>query len=227
MTPPQLPAGQKRKINRDAISIGLATGTYGISFGAIATVAGFSILQTQALSLLLFSGASQFAFVSVIASGGSVAAATSTAALLGIRNGLYGMRIAQLIQPSLKQRFWYAQLTIDESTAMANRFDSTKHSAKHAFLATGISVFIFWNLATLIGSLLTQSVSSPEVLGLDAAIGAGFLALVAPRLADRATKLVAAFAILIALGLTPILPAGVPILLAAIAAIAIAAWNKS
>ena len=227
MTDPQLPTALKRLIIRDAISIGLATGTYGISFGAIATVAGFSLWQTQALSLLLFSGASQFAFVSVIASGGGVAAAISTAALLGIRNGLYGMRIAQLISPSFKQKLWYAQLTIDESTAMANRFDSTKASAKQAFLATGIAVFVFWNLATLVGSLLAQSVSSPEVLGLDAAIGAGFLALVAPRLTDRTTRLVAGLAILIALGLTPLLPAGFPILLAATAAIVMAAWRKS
>lgn len=226
MSSPVLPDPIRRIIDRDAISIGLATGTYGISFGAIATAAGFSIWQTQALSLLLFSGASQFAFVSVIAAGGSVAAAIATSSLLGLRNGLYGMRITQLIRPTISQKFWYAQLTIDESTAMANRFAENPAAARRAFLATGLAVFVFWNLATLFGSLLTQSVSDPKVFGLDAAIGAGFLALVAPRLIDRNAKLTAAAAVLISLGLTPLLPPGVPILLAATAAAAVAARGE-
>ena len=226
MSSPVLPDPIRRIIDRDAISIGLATGTYGISFGAIATAAGFSIWQTQALSLLLFSGASQFAFVSVIAAGGSVAAAIATSSLLGLRNGLYGMRITQLIRPTISQKFWYAQLTIDESTAMANRFAENPAAARRAFLATGLAVFVFWNLATLFGSLLTESVSDPKVFGLDAAIGAGFLALVAPRLIDRNAKLTAATAVLISLGLTPLLPPGVPILLAATAAAAVAARGE-
>lgn len=226
MSSPVLPDPIRRIIDRDAISIGLATGTYGISFGAIATAAGFSIWQTQALSLLLFSGASQFAFVSVIAAGGNVTAAIATSSLLGLRNGLYGMRITQLIRPTISQKFWYAQLTIDESTAMANRFAENPATARRAFLATGIAVFFFWNMATLFGALLTQSVSDPKVFGLDAAIGAGFLALVAPRLIDRNAKLTAAAAVLISLGLTPLLPPGVPILLAATAAAVVAARGE-
>ncbi len=223
---PALPPALRRNIDRDAISIGLATGTYGVSFGAIATAAGFSIWQTQALSLLLFSGASQFAFISVISAGGSVAAAIATASLLGIRNGLYGMRIAQLIRPSFWQKIWFAHLTIDESTAMANRFDENQETATRAFLATGISVFVFWNIATILGSLLAQSITDPTVFGLDAAIGAGFLALVAPRLVDAKTKITALLAVIISLSLTPWLPAGVPILLAATSAVVVAAWSK-
>ena len=222
---PATPA-QLRIIDRDALFIGLATATYGISFGAIAVTAGFSIWQTQALSLLLLSGASQFAFVSVLAAGGSVSAAIATASLLGVRNGLYGMRIAQLIKPKAAQKLIYAHLTIDESTAMANRFDATSSTARRAFLATGISVFVFWNLATLAGALLAQAVTSPEVFGLDAAIGAGFFALVAPRLTSTKTKLVAAAAVAISLALTPWLAAGLPILLAATAAVIAASWSK-
>jgi 4-azaleucine resistance transporter AzlC len=218
--------GPAKSLVRDSISIGLATGTYGISFGAIASVAGFSFWQTQTLSLLLFSGASQFAYVSVLAAGGSIGSAIATAALLGIRNGLYGMRIAQLLKPTIRQKIWFAQLTIDESTAMANRFDSNQELSKRAFLATGISVFIFWNFATAIGFVLAQSITAPEVIGLDAAIGAGFFALVAPRLTTTNHRLTAAFAVLIALSLTPVLPAGLPILLAASAAVIIAFGNK-
>lgn len=225
MSNPALDPSVSRTINRDALSIGIATGTYALSFGALATVAGFSIWQTQVLSLLLFSGASQFAFVSVLASGGSLPAAISTSALLGLRNGLYGIRIVQLLQPKFWQRFGYAHLTIDESTAMANKFDQSYLSARRAFLATGISVFVFWNFATFLGALLTQQISSPEVFGLDAAIGAGFLALVAPRLKSMMDKAVAAAGVVIALSLTPFLPAGIPILLSATAAVVAAARN--
>jgi predicted branched-subunit amino acid permease len=93
-------------------------------------------------------------------------------------------------------------------------------------LATGISVFVFWNLATLAGALLAQAVTSPEVFGLDAAIGAGFFALVAPRLTSTKTKFVAAAAVAISLALTPWLAAGLPILLAATAAVIAASWSE-
>lgn len=216
----------RQTIDRDAISIGLATGTYGISFGAIAATAGFTIAQTQALSLLLFSGASQFAYVSVIAGGGSIATAVTTAGLLGIRNGLYGVRIAQLLNPKSWRKFGYAHLTIDESTAMANRFDEQAATARRAFLATGLAVFVLWNIATFAGALLAQSITDPKVFGLDAAIGAGFFALVAPRLKTKQTKLVALAAVLIALGLTPILTTGLPILAAGLAAVVLARGKK-
>ena len=212
----------RRQISLDAISIGLATGAYGISFGAIAASAGFSILQTQVLSLLLFTGASQFAYVGVLGAGGSVLSGLATASLLGVRNGLYGMRIAQLTKPAGWQKLFFAQITIDESTALANKYDQSQDTARWAFLAAGLSVYVFWNIATLTGALLATSVGDPKTFGLDAAIGAGFFALVAPRLNSRLNKLLALAAVLVALALTPLLTAGLPVLATALVAIVLA-----
>ncbi|MEY3568759.1 MAG: hypothetical protein RL587_1200 [Actinomycetota bacterium] len=212
----------RRQISLDAISIGLATGAYGISFGAIAASSGFSILQTQVLSLLLFTGASQFAYVGVLGAGGSVLSGLATASLLGVRNGLYGMRIAQLTKPAGWQKLFFAQITIDESTALANKYDQSQDTARWAFLAAGLSVYVFWNIATFTGALLATSVGDPKTFGLDAAIGAGFFALVAPRLNSRLNKLLALAAVLVALALTPLLTAGLPVLATALLAIVLA-----
>lgn len=212
----------RRQISLDAISIGLATGAYGISFGAIAASSGFSILQTQVLSLLLFTGASQFAYVGVLSAGGSVLSGLATASLLGVRNGLYGMRIAQLTKAAGWQKLFFAQITIDESTALANKYDQSQDTARWAFLAAGLSVYVFWNIATLTGALLATSVGDPKTFGLDAAIGAGFFALVAPRLNSRLNKLLALAAVLVALALTPLLTAGLPVLATALLAIVLA-----
>ena len=212
----------RRQISLEAISIGLATGAYGISFGAIAASSGFSILQTQVLSLLLFTGASQFAYVGVLGAGGSVLSGLATASLLGVRNGLYGMRIAQLTKPAGWQKLFFAQITIDESTALANKYDQSQDTARWAFLAAGLSVYVFWNIATLTGALLATSVGDPKTFGLDAAIGAGFFALVAPRLNSRLNKLLSLAAVLVALALTPLLTAGLPVLATALLAIVLA-----
>ena len=104
-----------RPIVRDGLGIGIATGAYGLSFGALASAAGLSLPQACALSLLMFTGASQFAFVGLI--GGGAAAAVATALLLGSRNALYGLRLA----PHLRPRPLAAHLVIDESAAMAVR----------------------------------------------------------------------------------------------------------
>jgi predicted branched-subunit amino acid permease len=213
----------RRRIIRNAVGVGLAVGAYGLSFGAIATATGLSVLQACALSLLLFSGGSQFAFVGAIASGAGGIAAVVSAVLLGSRNSLYGLRLAPLLQVRGPRRLAAAQLTIDESAAMAVAQDTPPRS-RLAFWATGISVFVFWNLATLIGAIGAQSISDPRDLGLDAAVGAAFLALVAPRLREAGAPTVFAVAALAALAVTPFLGFGLPVLLAAVAAVA-AGWR--
>jgi predicted branched-subunit amino acid permease len=213
----------RRRIVRDAVGVGLAVGAYGLSFGAIATSAGLSVLQACALSLLLFSGGSQFAYVGAVASGGGPVAAVLTAVLLGSRNSLYGLRLAPLLRVRGVRRFAAAQVTIDESAAMAVAQDTPARS-RLAFWSTGLSVFVCWNLATRVGAVGAQSLSDPKVLGLDAAVGAAFLALVAPRLREAGAGTVFTVAALVALGLTPFLGYGLPVLLAAVAAVA-AGWR--
>jgi predicted branched-subunit amino acid permease len=203
---------------RDAAGVGVATGAYGISFGAVSVAAGLSVPQTCALSVLLFSGGSQFALVGVLGAGGSALAGVATALLLGVRNALYGLRLAPLLGLRGSHRVVASQLTIDESTAMALGQDEPT-AARLAFWSTGLAVFLLWNLATLLGAAGASAFGDPTVLGLDAAIPAAFLALLWPRLRGMRPWLVAAVAAVVALALSPVAPSGVPVLVAALAAL--------
>jgi predicted branched-subunit amino acid permease len=209
-TPPE----SRGAVVRDSLGVGVATGLYGASFGAVAVASGLSVAQTCALSLLMFTGASQFAMVGVLAAGGSPAAASATALLLGSRNTLYGLRVAPLLGWDGVRRVGAAHLLIDESTAMSIS-RPTQELARTGFLATGLSIFVLWNGFTLVGAVAGEALGDPRTYGLDAAVGAAFLALLWPRLADRRNQLVAVLAVAVALGLVPVTAAGVPVLAAA------------
>jgi predicted branched-subunit amino acid permease len=208
-----LPAHERTAIARDGIAVGVATGAYGVSFGAISVAAGLDVLQTCVLSLLVFTGASQFALVGVVAAGGAPFSGAVTALLLGSRNTLYGLRLAPLLGWTGWRRATAAHLVIDESTAMSVNRDSTP-AARVGFLGTGLAVFALWNLATLVGALAGAALGDPRSYGLDAAVGGAFLALLWPRLTDRRNQLVAVAAVAVALGMVPISAAGVPVLAA-------------
>lgn len=212
------PMSAPDRIVRDAVSIGLATGVYAISFGVLAVATGFSVAQTCALSLLTFTGASQFTFVSVLSAGGSVASALPPSLLLAARNGIYALSLKQVLPPSKARQAVDAQLVIDESTAMAHA-QPTPERKRKAFLATGLSVFVLWNLGTLIGALAGEGLGDPKDLGLDAIFPAVFLALLAPQLKRGGAPAAAAGGAVIALILLPLTPAGVPVMAAALAAI--------
>ena len=205
---------------RQAVSVSLATGLYGVSFGALSVAAGLSLPQTMVLSLLMFSGGSQFAFIGVVGSGGALGAAVASATLLGARNGLYGAQLTPLLDLPWRLRVPAAQLTIDESTAVATA-QPTRPAARTGFWWTGAGVFVLWNLFTLLGALAGDRLGDPRAYGLDAAAAAAFLALVWPRLAGRVAQGVAAAAVVVALVTTPLLPTGVPVLLAALVAIVV------
>lgn len=208
-----LASASRARVVRDSLGVGLATGLYGTSFGAIAVASGLDVAQTCALSLLMFTGASQFAFVGVLAGGGTPLAGTVTALLLGTRNTLYGLRVGPLLGYRGPARAAAAQILIDESTAMSvTRPDRTL--ARTGYLATGLSVFVLWNLFTFLGAVAGTALGDPRTYGLDAAVGAAFLALVWPRLAERRNQVVAAAAAAVALGLVPVTAAGVPVLAA-------------
>jgi len=204
---------ERRAIIRDGLGVGIATGLYGVSFGAVSVAAGLSVLQTCALSLVMFTGASQFAFIGVAAAGGAPVSGAVTALMLGTRNTLYGLKLAPLLQFRGWRRPLAAQLVIDESTAMSVTRDSTA-AARVGFLSTGLAVFALWNLFTFLGAIAGNLIGDPSTYGLDAAVGAAFLALLWPRLADGRNRVVAACAALVALGAVPITAAGVPVLIA-------------
>lgn len=216
----------KRAVLRDSLSVAIPVGTYGAAFGAAAVAAGFSVLQACALSLLLFSGASQFAVVGVMAGGGTALSAIATGALLGIRNGLYGLRMAQILNLNGLKRVLGAQITIDESTGVALSQETRGEAAmRYGFFATGLGVFFFWNFFTLIGALGAGAIGNPSSWGLDAAVPAAFLGLVWPRLIDRKTRIAALLAVLLALGLTPFVGAGFPIIATVVIALVLG-WSK-
>ncbi|WP_245993254.1 AzlC family ABC transporter permease [Xylanimonas allomyrinae] len=205
---------------RQGLSVAVATGLYGISFGALSVAAGIGVLPTMALSLLLFSGGSQFALVGVVGAGGSPVAAVATAALLGARNTLYGAVVTPLLRVHGLRRVAAAQLTIDESTAVATAQTDTR-AARAGFWVAGGGVFVLWNSFTLLGALAGHAMGDPRAWGLDAAAAAAFLALVWPRLASRTAQLVAGIAVVVSAGLIPLVPSGVPVLAAAASAIAV------
>ena len=168
-------------------------------------------MQACALSLLMFTGASQFALIGVLGAGGSAAAAVSGALLLGSRNTLYAVRLSSLVPERGVRRLAAAQLTIDESTAMAT--GAPEGHERAAFWGTGLSVFLFWNLFTALGALGAAQLGDPTDLGLDALVPAAFLALLWPQLVDRSRVAIAAAGALVALVALPFVPAGVPVLL--------------
>ena len=216
----------RRLVLRDSLAVAIPVGTYGAAFGAAAITSGFSVLQTCLLSLLLFSGASQFAVVGVIGAGGSALSAIATGSLLGLRNGLYGMRMAPLLKLRGLKKVLGAQITIDESTGVAiNQETRGSGASKYGFWATGIGVYIFWNIFTLIGALGAQSLGDPSAWGLDAAVPAAFLGLVWPGLTNNKSRIVAMLAVIVALLLIPIAPAGVPIITTVVIAI-VFGWKK-
>lgn len=206
---------------RDSLSVSLTVGAYGIAFGAASVAAGFSVLQSCLLSLLTFSGASQFALIGVIGSGGSALSGIATASLLGFRNGLYGVRMAPILKVIGLKRLLAAHVTIDESTGVALMQESRGEDAMRlGFWATGWGVFLFWNIFTLAGALGAQAMGNPAAWGLDAAVPAAFLGLVWPRLDSHRTRILSVSAITLAIAFTPFLPAGLPIIATAFLALA-------
>lgn len=203
-----------RAVVRDSLGVGLAAGSFGVAFGVASAAAGLSTLQTMLLSLLAFTGGTQFAVISVVSSGGTLAAALGSGLLLGARNTLYGMRLAPLLRPRGVRRLVVAQGTIDETTAMAvARRDPSL--GRLAFWTTFAGCFVVWNTATAIGAVGARALGDPARFGLDAVIPAAFLALLAPRLrAGAVERRIAVGAGVIALALIPFTPPGIPVLAA-------------
>jgi predicted branched-subunit amino acid permease len=212
---------------RDSLSVSVTVGAYGVAFGAAAVANGFSVLQSCLLSLLTFSGASQFAVIGVIGSGGSALSGIATASLLGSRNGLYGVLMAPILKVRGLKRIVAAHITIDESTGVSlSQEPRGLQAMREGFWFTGFGVFIFWNLFTLAGAIGAKAMGDPSAWGLDAAVPAAFLGLVWPRLKNSTDKSLAVVAAIFAIATTPFLPAGLPIIGTALLAIAAGLWVK-
>ena len=218
------PEAVTRSIVRDGVAVGVATGAYGLSFGAISVASGLDVWQSCVLSLLVFTGASQFALVGVVAAGGSPLFGALSGLLLGSRNTLYGLKVAPMLGWRGVRRVAAAHLLIDESAAMTLT-RTTQAQARTGFLATGVSVFVLWNLATLVGALAGEALGDPRAYGLDAAVGGAFLGLLWPRLRTTRNRLAALLGAAVALAVAPTAPAGVPILAAGVVALGMGLWG--
>jgi 4-azaleucine resistance transporter AzlC len=211
-------SGARRSPVASSIVLGAATGVFGASFGVLAVASGLSVAKTGALSLLVFTGASQFAAVGVIGSGGTPLAALGSALLLAARNSAYGLVLAPEVRGPWWQRLVAAHLVLDESTAMAMAQPEPRDRVR-AFWATGVAVFVCWNIGTLAGALGGGAIGDPSTLGLDAAFPAGFVVLIAPHLRRLDGKVAAVLGAGIALVLVPLAPPGVPVIAAGLAAL--------
>jgi predicted branched-subunit amino acid permease len=217
---------EEREVWREALGVVVATSAYGISFGALAVAAGLDVWQSCVLSLLMFTGGSQFAFVGVFAAGGLAAlpSAVASAALLGVRNIAYGIRMSPIIGGGAVRRATAAHFTIDESTAVSIS-QSDPRLRRVGFWVTGVGIFVGWNATTLIGALVGDVLGDPKTWGLDAAAAAAFLALLWPRLKQRQAIVVGIAAAVVAASLTPVLMPGLPVLVAACVAIIVGWFN--
>ena len=211
-----------RVATREGIAVGVATAAYGLSFGALSVASGLTLWQTAFLSLVMFSGGSQFALIGVLAAGGVAAgpSAIAGAALLGTRNGLYGIRTAPIVGRGWLRRIAAAWITIDESTAVALA-QPTPRSSRRGFWVTGLIVFAGWNLTTFVGGLIGNALGDTRAYGLDAAAAAAFVGLLWPRLKRRQALVVAVAAFVVATALTPVLAPGLPVLAAALVAVVV------
>jgi predicted branched-subunit amino acid permease len=216
---------------RDAVGLGIAVGLYGVAFGAAADAAGLDVWQAMTLSLLMFTGASQFALVGVLGAGGGAAAALGSALLLGTRNTVYGVRLAPLLAPrGPLRRAATAHWVIDETTAMAVAAPD-RELGRLAFWATGATIYLGWNLMTLVGALGASGLGETAQAALDSVVPAAFLALLWPRLRKgfpepEVQRRVAFGGAVVALLLTPFVPPGVQVI-AAVVAVALAGRPRS
>jgi len=184
---------------------------FGVSFGVLADAAGFGATASIVMSLTTFAGSAQFAIVSVLGAGGTVAAAIVAAVLLNARYGPMALSAASVFRGGRLRRLLEAQLLVDESWALAQRdgeFD------RRVMIGAGLGLYVGWSAGTAIGVFAGDSVGDPAALGLDAAFPALFLALLAPLLRNRDALAAALLGAGIAIALTPITPAGIPVVAA-------------
>lgn len=213
-------SSKQQSVTAVSLGVGFATGLYGISFGALSVAAGLDLWQTMALSLLMFSGGSQFAFIGVVATGAGVVPAILSAWLLGVRNGFYAIRMNPVLSVRALLKPVAAQLTIDESNAVSLLGEPDRKKERLGFWLTGITVFAFWNVFTFVGAVVGSQLGNPTDWGLDAAAAAAFLGLIWPRLNQSKLLVLAVASAFVATSLSAVLPAGIPVLLTAVLAVA-------
>ncbi|GGR80540.1 hypothetical protein GCM10010169_25920 [Micromonospora fulviviridis] len=200
------------RLLRDVAAIGAAMLAVGASFGAVAVAAGLPAWATLAMSVLVYAGGAQFMAVGLVAAGSPLAAVLA-GLLLNARHLPFGLALGGALGPGRRQRLLGSHLMTDEATAFALARPAGP-GRRRAFWLAGVLLFLAWNAGTGLGVLAGGAVGDPGALGLDAAFPAGLAALLLPSLRDRETRRVALTGAGLAVLATPLLPAGLPVLLA-------------
>jgi branched chain amino acid efflux pump len=197
---------------RAIVPVSVAVAAFGVTFGVLAREAGMGVLAPIVMSATTFAGSAQFAAVSILSSGGSVAAAVTAALLLNARYGPIGVSVARDLHGGRLRRFAQAQLVVDESWVIAA--DGRGRFNRSVLIAAGLGLYLVWVGSTVVGVFFGHVLSDPSTYGLDAAFPALFLALLWPQLRRRISIATAVLGAGIAIALTPFLPAGLPIVAA-------------
>jgi predicted branched-subunit amino acid permease len=196
---------------RDAVALAAAIALVGASFGALAATAGVPMALTMALSLLVFAGGSQFLVVAVVAAGGGAIAAVAAGLLINARHVPFGLAVGGNIAERWPARLLGTHFMVDESVAFSRARGGGTRS-RTAYWLCGALLFVAWNLGTVAGMLAGSAVPDPDAFGVDAAFPAALLALLLPSLRRADARRVGILAAAAALMATPLLPAGLPVL---------------
>lgn len=194
---------------RAAVAVAATVGFFGASFGLVARGAGMGVAAPIVLSATTFAGSAQFALTSILASGGTAAAAIAAAVLLNARYAPISVSVAPLFHGGRLRRLAESQLIVDESWALASRGEG--RFDRRLLIGAGLLLYAAWVGGTAVGVLAGNALGDPKTLGLDGAFPALYLALLVPQLRTRQAATAAALAAAIALVLIPVTPPGVPI----------------
>jgi 4-azaleucine resistance transporter AzlC len=213
--PPDSPSAPRvRDGVRAALPLAPAPLLFGLSFGVIAESAGFDLVAATVMSATTFAGSAQFAVATILEDGGTVLAAILAAVFLNARYMAMGVSVASVVPGGRVERFFRAQLIVDESWALSGRSGRFEWQI---LAGAGLLLYVLWVTSTALGTVAGGALEDPDALGLDAAFAVLFLALALPYLRSRRALQAAALAAAITLVLLPVAPAGVPIVAASAA----------
>ena len=159
---------------------------FALAFGILARTNGFSVVETQLLSVLVFAGSAQLAFVNLSHEGAGAIAILLTVLLLNLRHVLYGLSLnAYLPRKTRPPRPILAAGLVDETYGMTiSAFRVGRGSAGY-LCGAGLSLFISYAISTGIGAVLGSRLPNPERLGLETIFPLSFLALLLPLIRTR------------------------------------------
>jgi len=202
------------RLVRNVAALCAAGFVVGLSFGAIAAAAHIPLSQVIGMSTLIYAGGAQFLAVGLTSAGAGTVAIVLAGLLLNARHLPFGLAIGDVLSTGpLAQRLLGTHVMTDESVAFALA-EQDPQARRRAYWITGLCLFATWNVAVIVGAVAGSALGDPDTFGVDAAFPAGLLALVMPSLRRRPAGRVALAGATLALVTTPLLPAGLPVLVA-------------